>query len=213
MHVIETGLRRWRSARKRAVDPIVATILLVAIAVVLAAVLFALISGLMGSNTDSRPIGSAFAVGPVPTPPVSQCTAAGGGCLGATDYTYSLMIASSSVTFGDVLFEVKTISGSLYSATTFGGFTILNATGGVAASYTVSAGAVPMAMPSGGFTTWGGSAACGILGAACGVNSPLTNVYTLVIDMGTKNPSGLGLTFTVLGVAGYSGTTGPLTLT
>jgi FlaG/FlaF family flagellin (archaellin) len=191
----------------------VATILLVAIAVVLAAVLFALISGLMGGNTDSKPIGSAFAVGPVPTPPVSHCTTAGGGCLGANDYTYSLMVASSSVNFGNVLFEVKTNTGSPYSATTYGGFTILNATGGVAASYAVTAGSVPMAMPSGGFSTWGSSGACGIPGALCGVNSPLTNLYTLIIDMGTKNPSGLGLTFTVLGVAGYTGTMGPLTLT
>lgn len=213
MHFLGMGTRSWRKAGKRAVSPIVATILLVAITVVLAAVLYVLVSGLTTGGAGSKPIGSAFAVGPNPTPGASRCTAVGGGCIGAADYTYTLMIASSSVTFGNVLFEVKTSAGAVDSATADGGFTILNLTGVVAASYTVTAGSVPMAMPSGGFTTRGASGVCGISGTSCWVGSPLTNLYTLVIDMGTTNPANHGLTFTALGAAGYTGTTGELTLT
>src|SRR5579875_3641112 len=44
---------RWRKTGKRAVSPIIATILLVAITVVLAAVLYILVSGL--GSTGSKP--------------------------------------------------------------------------------------------------------------------------------------------------------------
>ena len=46
MNVWGMNERSWRKARKRAVSPIIATILLVAITVVLAAVLYVLIAGL-----------------------------------------------------------------------------------------------------------------------------------------------------------------------
>ncbi|HTT72650.1 MAG TPA: archaellin/type IV pilin N-terminal domain-containing protein, partial [Thermoplasmata archaeon] len=45
MNVLAAKERSWRKARKRAVSPIIATILLVAITVVLAAVLYVLITG------------------------------------------------------------------------------------------------------------------------------------------------------------------------
>ncbi|MGA8604587.1 MAG: archaellin/type IV pilin N-terminal domain-containing protein, partial [Thermoplasmata archaeon] len=44
-------------------SPIIATILLVAITVVLAAVLYVLISGLSSGGVGSKPIGSAFSAG------------------------------------------------------------------------------------------------------------------------------------------------------
>ena len=62
MNVWEKNKRSWRKARKRAVSPIIATILLVAITVVLAAVLYVLISGLT-HGPGNAPIGSAFAAG------------------------------------------------------------------------------------------------------------------------------------------------------
>ena len=55
MNVFGKSERSWRKAQKRAVSPIIATILLVAITVVLAAVLYVLISGLThgpGSTAD-----------------------------------------------------------------------------------------------------------------------------------------------------------------
>jgi flagellin-like protein len=46
MSVFDRAMRTWRTKRQRGVSPIIATILLVAITVVLAAVLYVLISGL-----------------------------------------------------------------------------------------------------------------------------------------------------------------------
>jgi len=53
MSVLKDGTRRWRKARKRGVSPIIATILLVAITVVLAAVLYVLVSGLTRSGAST----------------------------------------------------------------------------------------------------------------------------------------------------------------
>jgi archaeal type IV pilus assembly protein PilA len=61
MNVFGRMSHRMRKARKRGVSPIIATILLVAITVVLAAVLYVLISGLTGS-TAAAPISLAPAV-------------------------------------------------------------------------------------------------------------------------------------------------------
>ena len=68
MNVFGKNERSWRKARKRGVSPIIATILLVAITVVLAAVLYVLISGLTGGGVGSKPIGTAITVGPNPSP-------------------------------------------------------------------------------------------------------------------------------------------------
>jgi len=211
MNVFGKSERSWRKARKRGVSPIIATILLVAITVVLAAVLYVLISGLTGGGVGSKPIGSAITVGPNPSLGATKCAAAGSGCVAVNDYTYTLTIESSSVTFGNVLFEVKTASGGTYTTTGAGGFTILNLTGVLAASYTRPV-AIGLSMPSSGFTAWGASGACGIAGVACSATSSLTNLYSLVVDMGTANPTGQGYTLTILGTGGYTGTTGAQTL-
>ena len=52
--------RGWRKARKRGVSPIIATILLVAITVVLAAVLYVLISSQTTGGASTVPIGTTF---------------------------------------------------------------------------------------------------------------------------------------------------------
>jgi flagellin-like protein len=54
--------RRWRKKGRRGVSPIIATILLVAITVVLAAVLYILISGLT-KGPGNTPLGTALAMG------------------------------------------------------------------------------------------------------------------------------------------------------
>jgi len=59
------------------------------------------------------------------------------------------------------------------------------------------------------FSTFGG-VICN--GAQCAPSTPWSSIYTIVIDMGTGNPSGLGLTFVAIGTAGYSGTTSPVAL-
>jgi len=53
MNVFSRASHRWRKNRKRGVSPIIATILLVAITVVLAAVLYVLISGLTKTGAST----------------------------------------------------------------------------------------------------------------------------------------------------------------
>ena len=205
MNVFGKSERSWRKARKRGVSPIIATILLVAITVVLAAVLYVLISGLT-HGPGSTPIGSAFTAG---NPISSKCAAgntyATNGCL-AADYIYTLTVESSTVSMASVLFEVKNSAGGIVAATS-GGFSVMSISGVVVAQSTNSAA---LAMTT-TFQTYSGVAtACN--GAACSGSSPLTSIYTIVIDMGTASPSGLGYSFVAIGTGSYSATTSPLAL-
>jgi hypothetical protein len=127
------------------------------------------------------------------------------GCL-AADFTYTLTVESSTVTFSSVLFEVKTSSGAVAAVVGTAGFSALSISGAIAAQQAVAGG---IAMPS-VFAIYGASPICN--GGACSTSTPLTNLYTIVIDMGTANPAGTGLTFVVLGTGSYSGTTNPLSL-
>ena len=206
MNVFGKNERSWRKARKRGVSPIIATILLVAITVVLAAVLYVLISGLTGGGVGSKPIGTAFNAGN----PVSSVCPAGKayatfGCL-AGDYIYTLTVESSTITLSNALFEVKTSSGGILAAASVGGFTIESISGAIAAQSTAS---TTMAMTA-AFSTFGASPICN--GGACSTSTPLTTIYTIVIDMGTGNPSGLGYSFVAIGIAGFTGTTTPQSL-
>src|ERR1700674_1338883 len=62
MNIWTNRERRWRKNGKRGVSPIIATILLVAITVVLAAVLYILISGLT-KGPGNTPLGTALTLG------------------------------------------------------------------------------------------------------------------------------------------------------
>lgn len=211
MNVFGKNERSWRKARKRGVSPIIATILLVAITVVLAAVLYVLISGLTGGGVGTKPIGSAFTAG---APTVSACAATSaqtvpivaattGGCNPA-DYIYTLTVESSTIAFSNALFEVKTSSGAIYTPAAGGahdGFAILNIAQQVVA-ISVTAGGMAMASP---FANFGPGTECN--SAACSGSTSLTTIYTIVIDMGTTSPSGTGLSFVAVGTAGFSGTT------
>ena len=61
MQVLSDRKKAWRRARKRGVSPIIATILLVAITVVLAAVLYILDSGLT-KGPGNTPLGTSLAL-------------------------------------------------------------------------------------------------------------------------------------------------------
>ena len=155
MHTEGNHGHRRRRARTHGVSPIIATILLVAITVVLAAVLYVLISGLT-HGPGSTPIGSAFTTGKATA---GTCAATSSQALGASaitggckagDFIYTLTIESSTVTFGSVLFQVKTSSGGVFTG---GGasssFAVLDPTGHVAAD-TVTGATVTMT------STWSG---------------------------------------------------------
>lgn len=188
---METRMRQWRKTNKRGVSPIIATILLVAITVVLAAVLYVLISGLT-KGPGNTPLGTAFAWG---SP--STITGAAPGCA-ATHVCYSLEIASASsgLTGGALTFSARTASGGSVALT--GTFTLVSAAGSGT-----------------GNPTWIASGAC--TNAATPVlncTTPLASGMTLVLDSGATTGSPLsGDTIVAIGGGSFSGevTSGSLT--
>lgn len=103
-------------------------------------------------------------------------TFADSGC-SAGDYTYNLTVETSDVTFGSVVFWVENPNGSVFVATGgTPGFSVLNSTGVIVAQY-ASVGGV-MSMGSGWTYTDGTHS-----------STPLTSLHTILIDMGTANPS------------------------
>jgi len=193
MNVFGQRERSWRKSRKRAVSPIIATILLVAITVVLAAVLYVLISGLT-HGPGSTPIGSAFTAGNAITGTCSPAQVTAKECAAAGHYTYTLTIESSTVTFASVQFEVKNSGGTVVTTTTGQGFVILAIAGNPVAWGNVTGGV--MAMTSALTTP-----------SSFPTSTPLSTTYTILVDMGTASPSGQGYNFVTLGVGSYSGTT------
>jgi flagellin-like protein len=198
MNVWGTSNRSWRKARKRAVSPIIATILLVAITVVLAAVLYVLISGLT-KGPGATPIGSAFGMG---SPVGGTCTAAGvtaKTCAVAGDEIFTLTIEQSTINLGNVLLEVKTPSGSAFTNTLAGSFAIVSITGAEVAFYSVSAGA-GMAM-TGAWTNYAGTNSA---------STPIATTMTVVVDTGivaTSWATGQGNYVVGLGVGSFAGST------
>jgi hypothetical protein len=131
------------------------------------------------------PLGPGFAAGnPVAGLCASASTFATSGCL-AGDFTYHLTIESSSVTFGSVLFTVTALNGTVLTATGGApGFSILSPNGSPAAEYLASSGAMSMTT---GWTYASGTNA----------STPLTSLYSILIDMGTLNPAHRGYSFAV----------------
>ena len=98
-------MNQWRKKSKRGVSPIIATILLVAITVVLAAVLYILISGLT-KGPGSTPIGSALAVGTV-----NEASA-------GSNFYYNMTVqtASGGMTWSNMIFQVQSAAGGVIGA-------------------------------------------------------------------------------------------------
>jgi flagellin-like protein len=108
MNVLGEKARSWRKAQKRGVSPIIATILLVAITVVLAAVLYVLISGLT-HGPSSAPLGTNFSWGQ----PINATGTTPTGCTAATGhYCYTIEIAGSSVTTSNIVLSLRNSVGS-----------------------------------------------------------------------------------------------------
>jgi flagellin-like protein len=99
---------RWRRPH-HGVSDIIATILLVAITVVLAAVLYILISGLTKAP-GSTPIGSAFSLGTI-----SEATS-GSGAAQRWYYNATVQTASGGMTWSNMVFQVKSPAGSVVTA-------------------------------------------------------------------------------------------------
>ena len=187
---------------ERAVSPIIAMILLVAITVVLAAVLYVLVANL-DHGVGAPPIGTAFAVG---SPTSGECWAAGVTdhiCGTAGDQLWNLSIETSTVTLGDILLEVKTVSGGIFKNSLAAGFAVMPITGTTpVAYYSFTAGAgLAMKMT---FT----------IGTGYSLSSRLTTTMFIVIGTGTPVSEwtpGQGNYIAILGTNHYSGVaTGPV---
>jgi hypothetical protein len=145
------------------------------------------------------PLGSAFAVGnPVSSVCGSGHTFAANGCT-AGDHVYTVAVESSTIELNNVLFEVKTTSGSADMVMGSGGFAVLNVTGSVIAE-------------SAPLTTMNMSAAWVTYGTGDSSATPLSSLDTILIDVGTADPTGTGLSLVAFGENGYSGQTSPLPL-
>jgi len=192
MNVFGQRKRNWRKSRKRGVSPIIATILLVAITVVLAAVLYVLISGLT-KGPGATPIGTAFAAG---TPQLVNGAANNGCALNHYCYQVTIESAGGGITAAGINLVVKTSSGGTSVAgAAAGGFAVLNIAGATVVTCPV---ATTAAMTC---TSW-------TSGTAGTSTTPLASTMSLWVDLGSTsiNPSGTGLVLNILGVGSYSGT-------
>lgn len=124
--------RRWRKKAKRGVSPIIATILLVAITVVLAAVLYILISGLT-KGPGNTPLGTALAMSPAN----EQSKAANFW------YNFSVQSASGGLTLSNLAFQVQTSTGGIVTlaGAPGGAITVIGLTGTTVGSYTIATAA------------------------------------------------------------------------
>jgi len=125
MKAMSAQVRRWRTHGKRGVSPIIATILLVAITVVLAAVLYILISGLT-KGPGNTPLGTALALGPP-----SEATAGTGHW-----YNFSVQSAGGGILLNNLIFQVKTVSGNIVTPAGLTTVNVLGLSGSVVATYT-----------------------------------------------------------------------------
>jgi archaeal type IV pilus assembly protein PilA len=177
MNVLGKGKRSWRKARKRGVSPIIATILLVAITVVLAAVLYVLISGLTSGGANTVPIGGAFSFGTATQSANTNCAHTGAGMC----YAIAISSTGASATSANVHFGVLAAGAGV----SFTRVLLLDISGNILATFT-------------------GSTAAWTAGTS---NLPvsLSSTQTLVLDFGATSASGDSLE--AIGVGALQGTT------
>lgn len=126
MSIWGKSARSWRRKNSRAVSPIIATILLVAITVVLAAVLYILVSQYTKTGAGATPISLGFS---------------GGGNnvkVGALYYdNLTLSPSSTSLTTGMFGLKISTVTGGLVAGWTA---KLINSSGATVATFTQSTG-------------------------------------------------------------------------
>jgi flagellin-like protein len=200
---MKSSSRKWRRGRRpRGVSPIIATILLGAITVVLAAVLYILVSGL-DQGTSNTPLGSAFAYGRSTETTVPAAGAALPGCSkpsSGTEYCYQIAIgqASTGLSTHDIGFTLHTKAGT---SLPFLSITLVDQSGAGIAQYA----------PAGGSYAWtlcpsASSAVCNTPGSLLVTTLPavLTSSDTMILDAGNGG-SVSGDNLLALGMGSYSG--------
>lgn len=141
------------------------------------------------------PPGPTFVAG---NPVAGKCPSGGTfatrGCI-AGDFVYNLTIETSTVTFGEVRFHIETPNDTIYVATgSYSGFSLVNFTGLVVAHYEALGGVMNM---TAGWNYVAGTTA----------STPLSDIYSIVVDVGTADPHGQGNDFVALGTGSFSGST------
>jgi flagellin-like protein len=152
-------LGRRRKRADRAVSPIIATILLGAITVVLAAVLYILISGL-AVGTAAEPLGTSFAWGQAAN--VTAMTAPSGCSSGKECYSLEIAGTDHKITASKVHFAVRASTGAALAFSSWT-FSLVNPGGSSTAS-------------------WTGAGAC--VGTGCG--TVLQSGDVIIVNTGTS---------------------------
>lgn len=171
---------------KRGVSPIIATILLVAITVVLAAVLYILISGLT-RGPGNTPIGTAYGMaGPNQEKGNGASTpgCAGTGINGHVCYTVAIASAGGGITWSSVAFVIHDSNGNPVSVLSGFSIGIVNTTGVVVGT-------------------------C-ILGTACAITAgpaTISTAETVVVDTGSTTANFLGDSLVANGQGSYGSST------
>jgi hypothetical protein len=148
------------------------------------------------------PISDAFTVDNPSTGTCSTSNVTAHVCDTAGDFTYTLLIPSSTVHFGEIRFEVVTATVNVFSNTGIAGFAVLNQSGGVSAYSQCSAGTGLTMSESWQHYTVGTSN-----------STRLTNLFTIVIDTGQASPTtGDNLAFVAHGTGAFFGSTSPFSL-
>jgi flagellin-like protein len=177
---------RWGKKSKRGVSPIIATILLVAITVVLAAVLYILISGLT-KGPGNTPIGTALAVGGL-----TESTS-------GANFIYTTTIqspaASAGMTWSNMLYQVQSAAGVVIAAGPVN-VTVTNPTlGGCSSALFVFS-----------TSTWAAFAGNGKCTSGTLGGSALVSTGAQITLLSTVNLNGQGDKIVVIGQGTYSGT-------
>lgn len=128
--------RRLRRSR-RGVDVMVATVMMVALVVVLAAVLFILVENYTKSSNTQPTLGAALAIAP-PQDAVSKSSQVAACAATACNfYNMTVQTATAGLKLSDLVFELFSENGSLFVPT--GGIVVINGTGAVEAQYSFAA--------------------------------------------------------------------------
>ena len=214
MNVFGERARSWRKTRKRGVSPIIATILLVAITVVLAAVLYVLISGLT-HGPSSAPLGTNFSWG-VPIN-ATGTTANGCGTSGAATHAfcYSIEVAGSSVSTSNFVLALRNAAGATITLNAAVTVSVDLISPTITASGCVAPGtAAPGCVAYAGSTTGTLGSWTNIASVSGGVSGGFTIViFTTGTATAGVNGGLLGDQLVAIGASGYSGSVVSTTFT
>lgn len=169
-----------RRGRRRGVSDIVATILLVAITVVLAALLYVFVLHYTSSGSSTPVLGSALSLATPQEEVAKSSVVAACSATPCNFYNMSVQSAAKGLELHNLAFEVEGQNGSRFAPT--GGVVVLNQTAHIVSTY--------------GFAT----------GWATNSTMHVTDLLTISLYTSGASPQSLsGDTFIVNGLSGFSG--------